>query len=242
MSTSSGKAKSLCKTLGKPSEANAKALATLFPSRRSLSTKQPLEFDPTDKCVVDDAHRRKKAATPCKVRTKRLKVVMLSDIQPSIPKGSRRQSLMKDGRILEVAFRRCMMSNEVMEHVRDAFKDLGNVSNFQFLRAHQDNMLQVAEDQLDGLGVIKLAGCGSLYVKQSDDDIAVTTNDEPKDKVSVINPHPILALPASPALACHWRQVNFLIRLKKFFKNCKYDVNKECMCIDSCMINVRTCM
>ena len=138
---------------------------------------------------------------------------MLSDIQPSIPNGSRHQSLMKDGRILEVAFRRCMMSNKVMERVRDAFKDLGNVSNFQFLRAHQDNTLQVAKDQqLDGLGVIKLAGCGSLYVKQSDDDIAVTTNDEPKDKVSCDQPSslpalpasPALALPASPVLACHW--------------------------------------
>ena len=156
-----------------------------------------LEFDPTDKYVVDDAHRRKKAATLGKVRTKRLKVVMLSDIQPSIPKGSRRQSL---GQILEVAFRRCMMSNEVMEHVRDAFKDLGNVSNFQFLRAHQDNTLQVAEDQqLDGLGVIKLAGCGSLYVKQSDDDIAVTTNDEPKDKVSCDQPSSNTSITSKPS-------------------------------------------
>ena len=57
-----------------------------------------------------------------------LKVVMLSDIQLSIPKRSRRQSLMKDDRILEVAFRRCIMSNEVMEYI--SFKDLGNVSNF----------------------------------------------------------------------------------------------------------------
>ena len=159
-----------------------------------------MEFDPTDKCVVDDAHRWKKAATPGKVKTKRLKVVMLSDIQPSIPKGSRRQSLIKDGRILEVAFRRCMMSNEVMEHVRDAFKDLGNVSNFRFLRAHQDNTLQVAEDQqLDGLGVIKLAGCGSLYVKQSDDDIAVTTNDEPKDKVSCDQPSSNTSITSKPS-------------------------------------------
>ena len=55
-STSSGKAKSLCSSLGKPSEANAKVLATLFPACASSSTKkQSLKFNPSDDCVVGEA-------------------------------------------------------------------------------------------------------------------------------------------------------------------------------------------
>lgn len=62
-----------------------------------------------------------------------------------------------------------MTSAEVLKQVKDSFKGLGDVSNLQFLHARQDNTLQVADDQeLDGAGVIKLAGCGSLYVKQID--------------------------------------------------------------------------
>ena len=184
MSTSSGKAKSLCSSLGKPSDASAKVLATLFPACASLSTKQALKFDPSDDCVVSEAHHRKKAGTPRKGRAKRLKVVILKDIPSSIPKGSRRESLRKDGWVAEIPFHRCMTSAEVMKHVQACFNGLGDVSNLQFLHARQDNTLQVAGDQkLDGVGVIKLAGCGSLYMKQSDSVLA-RADVEPRDSSS----------------------------------------------------------
>lgn len=77
MSTSSGKAKSLCTSLGKPSDASAKVLASLFPACASSSTKQAMKFDPSDECIAAEAHRRKKAGIPGKGRAKRLKVVML---------------------------------------------------------------------------------------------------------------------------------------------------------------------
>ena len=71
--------------------------------------------------------------------------------------------------MVEIPFHRCMTSAEVMKQVRDAFKGVGDVSSLHFLNARQDNTLQVADDQeLNGVDVIKLAGCGSLYVKQNE--------------------------------------------------------------------------
>ena len=84
----------------KPSEANAKVLASLFPA---LGAKRPAQkFDPQDECITATAHKRKKAATPGKGKAKKLKVVLLKDIPPSIPKGSQRNKLRNDGRIEEV--------------------------------------------------------------------------------------------------------------------------------------------
>lgn len=57
---SSAKARNLCRSLEKPSEANAKVLASLFPACASSRTKRPAKFDPLDDCVAAEAHRRKK--------------------------------------------------------------------------------------------------------------------------------------------------------------------------------------
>ena len=178
MTTSTGKAKDLCRALGKPSKANARVLASLFPACASSGTKRQLNFDPNDECVVGEAHCRKKAATPGQGRAKRLKVVMLSNIPSTIPKGSRRESLKKNGRVVEIPFHRRMTANEVIKQIRAAFVGLGDLHNLQFLHARQDNTLHVAENQhLDGVGVIKLAGCGSLYIKQSDSSEVVVIRD-----------------------------------------------------------------
>lgn len=179
MTTSTGKAKDLCQTLGKPSKANARVLASLFPACASSGSKRKLNYNPNDECVAGEAHRRKKAATPGQGRAKRLKVVMLSNIPSSIPKGSRRESLKKNGRIVETSFHRCMTANEVIKQIRAAFVDLGDLHNLQFLHAQRDNTLLVAENQhLDGVGVIKLAGCGSLYIKHSESsDVVICVDD-----------------------------------------------------------------
>ena len=156
-------------------------LASLFPACASSGTKRQLNFNPNDECVAGEAHRRKKAATPGtpgQGRAKRLKVVMLSNIPSSIPKGSRGESLRKNGRVLEIPFHRCMTTNEVIKQIRAAFVGLGDIHNLRFLHALQDNTLHVAENQhLDGVGVIKLAGCGSLYVKQSESSDVVVIQD-----------------------------------------------------------------
>ena len=103
-------------------------------------------------------------------RMKRVNVVLLKRIPSRIPKGIDRNKLKEGGRVVEVAFQRSMTSTETMETITDAFKDLGGVEKLQFLQASRDNTLKVhVEQELDGNGVLDLAGCGSLYVKQMEE-------------------------------------------------------------------------
>ena len=153
----------MCKALGKPSEANAKVLSSLFPACGSKGMKRPLKFDPTDECVASEQQRRKKAVTPGKGRPKQLQVVILEDIPPTIPKGIARDHLRKENRIKNLHFYRSMSVYETMNIITEAFKDI----NLKFLQAYKSNCLREADEQaLDGAGVIKLAGCGSLYLTQ----------------------------------------------------------------------------
>ena len=101
---SSGKAKDICRRLGKPSEANAKVLANLFPACASSTKNKKRKFDPTDDCIVAGQHRRKKSASQSKGRSKQITVVLLSNIPSSIPKGAAREELKKKGKVREVAF------------------------------------------------------------------------------------------------------------------------------------------
>ena len=58
----------------------------------SIRTKAGSESAHFWTCVAGEAHRHKKAAMPGQGRAKKLKVVFLSSIPSSIPKGSRRES------------------------------------------------------------------------------------------------------------------------------------------------------
>lgn len=164
MVDSSNRAKGLCKKLGKPSEANAKVLATLFPVCASSRNKR--KFDPTEESVVVEQHRRKKSATP-KGRSKLITVVLLKDILSSIPKGATREQLKKKGQVKDVAFQRHFSEDEVMEVLAENFEALSD-SEVEFLQSHKNNSLSRAQVQnLDGIGIIMLAGSGSLYLKVS---------------------------------------------------------------------------
>ena len=172
MSRSSAKVRSVCKTLGKPSEAKAKVLASLFPTCAGTK-RRAVEFNPDDECVAAEAHRRKRAATRGKGKAKKLKVVLLEDVPSSIPKGSQRNKLKNGGRIEEIGFHRQMGAEETRKHIQRAFCGLGCVSNFKYFQGHKDTSLKVSlRQELDGCGVIDLAGFGSLYLQQLDDPSA----------------------------------------------------------------------
>ena len=160
--------------MGKPSEAHAKALASLFLSCSSVK-KPAKKFNPLDECVAAESDHRKKASTG--KRAKKVNVVILKRIPSYIPKGIHRNKLKEDGHIIELPFHRCMTSEETMELITDAFKELGGVKRLQYLQANRNNTLKVHMQQdLDGNGVLNLAGSGSLYVQliemgESDDDL-----------------------------------------------------------------------
>jgi hypothetical protein len=71
--------KQVCKRLSKPSDANVKALAKLFPG----SYKR--KFDPLGECVNADSKRKKKAAIKNKGRPKVIPVLYLCEIPSTIP-------------------------------------------------------------------------------------------------------------------------------------------------------------
>ena len=181
MAKATDKAKSACIQLGKPSDANAKILANLFPSCSSKKRK----FDPTEDCVVAEQHRQKKAAS--KGRSKLLTVVVLNTMPSCIPKGATREHLRKTGRVKEIPFQRYLDEKEVKDLLKANFSDLAPI-NFQYLQPHKNNGLTVAKDQeLDGIGIINLAKSGSLYVKSlvTDASSPVSSSSLPIASVSV---------------------------------------------------------
>ena len=72
--------------VAKPTVAEAKALAKLFPS---TSSQVPVKkFSPSADCVVLDSKRKKKAATKNKSeRPVTISVVMMKNYRPNVPKG-----------------------------------------------------------------------------------------------------------------------------------------------------------
>lgn len=82
--------------------------------------------------------------------------VLLSNVPSSIPKGSQRSKLKKDGRIADLTYFRSMTPKETLKHIQSSFEGLGNVSELQYLQAYRDNTLHMSVHQeLDGYGVIK---------------------------------------------------------------------------------------
>lgn len=155
-----------CKSLSKPSEATAKVLSKLFPG----SYKR--KFDPLSECVNLERKRKKKAAfTRFKGRPKVITVLFLSDIPSTIPKGTAREHIKKEGRMKDVPFFRCASSEEIKELINEVFS--GFSSDFIFLEGQKNNSISVAIKQgLDGKGVIDLARHGSLYLKESSSNSA----------------------------------------------------------------------
>lgn len=76
------KAKTACRKLGKPSEANASVLKGLFPAYSQSGNKR-MKFDPDADSVVADQQRRKKAAAKAKGRSKVITVVLLETMPSS---------------------------------------------------------------------------------------------------------------------------------------------------------------
>ena len=82
------KATAAAKKMGKPSQANAKVLANLFPGYSAGSKRK---FDPHSESVVAEQHRRKKAAFKGKGkdRGKSVLVMIVQEKALSIPRGAK---------------------------------------------------------------------------------------------------------------------------------------------------------
>ena len=81
-----------------------------------------------------------------------------------------------------------MTSKETLQLIADAFKEVCQVKKLEFYQANRDNTLQVHQDQeLDGSGVLNLAGSGSLYVHQMEKSEG-DQQDQPCTSASISSP------------------------------------------------------
>ena len=84
-----------------------------------------------------------------------------------VPIGYARSQLNKAGHINKLEFWGNMSSQEVKNVILHGFSKFDDVENTQYLRCGQDNVMYLSKEQeLDGDGIFKLAGQGSLYLTQ----------------------------------------------------------------------------
>ena len=115
-------------------------------------------------CVVIDTQKKKKAAN-IRIRPKTISVVILPSMPQHVPKGYARTKLVRMGHVKQVVFCRNMSSDEVRSTITNKFPTIEGVESAQFLRCEPSNVLCLPKEQeLDGEGVIELAGQGSLYM------------------------------------------------------------------------------
>lgn len=162
------KGKSLCKKMGKPCEADAQILGSLFPTSSAPKRTLLKAFNPLDGCVVSKQKQQKKAT---RIKPRKVTVVLIPDPEwKKAPRGLKRKDLHKDGFIQQLEFLRNMSSQQVKNTLIRGFSDkaVGKVT-VSYLTAdpnlHVLTKVEEREGGADGADIIQLAGQGSLYVR-----------------------------------------------------------------------------
>jgi len=173
MSKASAKATVAAKKLGKPSQANAKVLASLFPG---YSAGNKRKFDPHSESVVAEQHRQKKAAFKRKGRGKQVHVMIVEEKTLTIPKGFKKNRLKENGRAKTLEFFRYMDTTEVNDVLIKAFPRVLS-TQFRFLKPTRYNVLAEADNQaMDGNDIFEVAKGGSLYLKAQSNTLMESSN------------------------------------------------------------------
>ena len=163
----SSKAKALCSGLSKPSEADARALATLFPSSCPVKRTSSDVFDPLASCVASAQKRKKKAV---RIKPRKVTVVLLSRGTTVLPRFGRRRALKKEGNIRQLQFVRSMSPEHVRRAIVRGFSDkMGQNENNKIIYMQPDGrthtLARIDKTNFDGGDVIDLAGQASLYIQ-----------------------------------------------------------------------------
>ena len=167
MHGASSKAKSVCSHLGKPSEADARVLSTLFPSvSRPTKRNRSEAFDPLADCVVSAQKQKKKAV---RIKPRKVNVVLIGE-SSIVPRFSKRRALKKDGSIKQLSFLRSMSSRQVRNTIVRGFSEKiteHEAERIVYLQSdpHTHTLTKIEKQECDGDDVIDLAGQGSLYIR-----------------------------------------------------------------------------
>ena len=160
--------KNIIARVKKPTEAEAKALASYFPSssmsRSSSSRKHSVDlFDPSGECVALPQQKKKKAASKGNPKPTVVTVVLMEKFSMRVPKGKVRQKLYSEGRIQSVSLRRTMSFLQVKNAIIRAFTRF-QLSHFTILECDQGchNLSRACVQEIDGEKVLQRRGC--LYL------------------------------------------------------------------------------
>ena len=162
------KAKSACSSLGKPSEADARVLSSLFPSTsRPLKRTRSEVFDPLADCVASAQKQKKKAV---RMKPRKVTVVLISRKTTVLPRFAKRRALKREGNIRQLQFVRNMSPHQVKNAVFRGFSDKldqNEAIEITYLQpdSHALTLTKIEKSDFDGGDVIDLAGQGSLYIQ-----------------------------------------------------------------------------
>ena len=111
---SASKGKKLCAKLEKPSDADARALKTLFPSSSHSSKRsRSAGFSPLDECVYSKEKKQKKGV---RIKPRKITVVLITDLDCNkVPRKDKRKALLDDGHIRQLEFTKSMSSQNVRQ-------------------------------------------------------------------------------------------------------------------------------
>ena len=158
-----------------PSTFARKSVSSLFSGSSSSQSKgnSTRVFDPAAELVVSEAKRKKKSSHP---RPVSITVVMLPSLQKSIPRGSQRSQLEKQGRIKKIGICRHTTDDEVHEAIESAFKNIfaPNLTSWQILECIDRNQLIVATKEVTLTAEHAIERRGGLYLCQLDEKVGIT--------------------------------------------------------------------
>lgn len=155
--------------LEKPSDADARALKTLFPSSSHLSKRsRTAGFSPLDECVYSKEKKQKKGV---RIKPRKITVVLITDPDcKKVPRRDKRKALLDDGCIRQLEFTKSMSSQSVRQVITKGFSDkITGKADITILTADPKlHVLTKFEEQdrgATGADVYDIVGQGSLYVR-----------------------------------------------------------------------------
>ena len=154
--------------IGKPTEAEAHVLASLFPSSsRPPKRTYSQAFDPLADCVASSQKQKKKAA---RIKPRKILVVLMLEETTVLPRFSKRRALRKAGCIKQLEFMRNMSSQQVKNVIIRGFPEKFSQkenAKITFLRPEPKShtLTKIERKDLDGEDTFELAGQGSLYIR-----------------------------------------------------------------------------
>ena len=144
--------------MSKPTEAEASALASLFPGQKPMKP-----FNPRSPCVASANMKKKKAAIKPINKDSHVSVMMMKEFSPKLPKGAARLEMIAEGRLQSVRIGRLMTPEEVKAKLCEAF----SVTDYTVL--HCDGvskyLMKCNDQNIDGIAAIERRGC--LYLCES---------------------------------------------------------------------------